>query len=231
MSPMRTLAGRLVPRMLKQSIGGFQRRRRFGRALRKLGDLPPAAEVPAAVWHDLIRGWANEGWSAGHEYLGAVRRFALQANGPVLECGSGLTTLLLGLMAQRTGNPVWTLEHHADWAERISAVLKQRKLERIELCVADLRDYGSFTWYDPPLHRMPADFALVICDGPPGDTPGGRSGLLPVMRDRLRPGCVILADDVQRAEDRGVLDRWAGELGAGLEVVGLDKPFALLRMP
>jgi len=71
-----------------------------------------------------------------------------------------------------------------------------------------MRDYGEFHWYEPPLQSMPEQFRLVICDGPPGDTPGGRRGLLPVMNARLRPGSIVLLDDAQRSGEIEAIRRW-----------------------
>lgn len=34
-------------------------------------------------------------------------------------------------------------------------------------------------------------FSLIICDGPPGGTKGGRSGLVPVMRSKLERSTLI----------------------------------------
>lgn len=91
-----------------------------------------------------------------------------------------------------------------------------------------LASYGDYTWYVPPLEQMPSGFGLVICDGPPGDTLGGRYGMLPVMKTRLARHCVILLDDVQRPAEREVAERWARELGTTYRSVGMEKPFAVL---
>ena len=65
----------------------------------------------------------------------------------------------------------------------------------------------------------------VVCDGPPSGTVGGRYGLVPVMREHLRPGCVILLDDAWREDERAVARRWDSELGATHEVVSCKKPY------
>ena len=192
---------------------------------------PAGADLPGGVVRDLVYGWGNESWSARGEFLGAVLAHAWKADGPVLECGSGLTTLLLGLVAERTGHRVWSLEHNPFWAERVRAELKRYRIGNVEVCPAALGDRGGYSWYAAPRERLPETFALVVCDGPPGDTPGGRYGLVPEMRSRLAPGCVLLLDDADRPDERAVLARWAGELGAAPEVLGAEKPFARLIVP
>jgi hypothetical protein len=72
---------------------------------------------------------------------------------------------------------------------------------------------------------MPDRFGLVVCDGPPSQTLGGRYGLAPVMKDRLGPGCVILLDDASREGEQEVVQRWAKELPCTVSRLGKAKPF------
>jgi hypothetical protein len=174
---------------------------------------------------DLIYGWGNAGWSAKEEYLAQCIAHALEAPGPILECGSGLTTILLGTIATQRGYPHWALEHTPAWATKVQRYLRRYTLDAVVLCVTPLKDYGLFWWYDAPVAALPSDFALVICDGPPYDTQGGRYGLVPRMRERLQPGCVILLDDAERAEERAIARRWAAELGAPFTIRGATKPY------
>lgn len=180
---------------------------------------------------NLIYGWGNEGWSALEEYIQACLRFAMQSNGPILECGSGLTTLLLGVIAQRTGNTVWSLEHNPEWKEKVTTQLRRFRIKSVHLCLSQLKDYGDFSWYVPPLEKMPEKFAMVVCDGPPGDTPGGRYGLLPVMKSRLAPGATILLDDARREDEFATASRWVNELNSSFVILGTEKPFIKIMVP
>jgi hypothetical protein len=222
---------RLVPQPIKETIAQARRRRRFRHAFNRYGQFPVKADPPVDVVGELVASWANEGFSAFSEYIFAIIRHARTTQGPILECGSGLSTLLLGWEASRRGGKVWTLEHHPAWAERMRGELTGQAITSVELCSAPLRDYGSFAWYDPPLERMPTAFSLVVCDGPPGETLGGRYGLLPVLRPRLASGCVILLDDYERADEQATASRWVQETGATLEKCGDVKPYAILRLP
>jgi hypothetical protein len=57
------------------------------------------------------------------------------------------------------------------------------------------------------------------------------------MKDRLRPGSVILLDDLTRSAERDVLQRWVRELDANDFVVttagkeGVGRSFATLVVP
>ena len=219
----------LVPDLIKVPLHEARRRREFRQAFELHRERSPIIEPSPDLIAKLVTTWANEGFSALDEFIFALIRQARQTPGPILECGSGLSTLLLGLEAQRRGGKVWTLEHHPIWANRMRSELRTWGINSVEVCDAPLRRQGDFAWYDAPLKRMPTDFSLVVCDGPPGDTLGGRYGMLPIMRRHLRPGCVILLEDYQRPEEQAAAARWVEETGPSLEILGEDKPYALLR--
>ena len=177
------------------------------------------------VLHDLIYGWGNKPWSALPEYLAACIDQSLSTRGPIMECGSGLSTILVGAVAKRRGCSHWALEHSPEWATKVQRYLDRFEIDSVVLCSTPLKDYGEYCWYDAPLKSMPSDFSLVVCDGPPGSTKGGRYGLVPVMRERLKSCCVILLDDAHREHELAVARRWEGELGASSEIIGSIKPF------
>src|SRR6187399_1286181 len=84
----------------------------FWRAMRRLmREVSPASEnFDSELLSDLVNGWGNS-WSARHEFLDACLQHTRKADGPILECGSGLSTLLVGALAQKLGKSVWSLEH------------------------------------------------------------------------------------------------------------------------
>lgn len=199
---------------------------RFDAAMQRFAADPEAALAPGSgMLAELISAWGNPGWSAQEEYLRVCITQALRSNGPTLECGSGLSTLLLGAVAQHRGFEHWALEHQREWSVRVRRGLARYRLPAVRLSTAALKHYAGFDWYDPPLDQMPSHFAMVVCDGPPSGTVGGRYGLVPVMREHLRPGCVILLDDAWREDERAVARRWEAELGATHEVVSCKKPY------
>lgn len=174
---------------------------------------------------DLIYGWGNEAWTALDDYLAGCIEHALTAKGPILECGSGLSTILVGAIGKSRGLRHWALEHKPAWAARVQRNLDRYRIDSVVLCGKPLKDYGEFSWYDPPLESMPESFGLVICDGPPGITKGGRYGLGAIMKKRLDPGCVILLDDAGREDELAIARRWEAELDAPFETLGSSKPY------
>ena len=191
----------------------YDRTEMLERVIRRLSRAA-APRIPSVIWTDAIFGWGNERWTAEAPYLSEVVRAAEKVKGPILECGSGLTTLLMGAIASRRGIQVHALEHTLEWHARVSEALDRFGMTNVTLHLAPLRDFGTFDWYDARLDELPNDFALVVCDGPPGVTRGGRSGMLPMMREKLAKTVSILIDDTNRVAEGQLARQWIGELGA-----------------
>lgn len=179
----------LLPWRVRNFIREVHRYFVFRQAMRRFLKSPESSIQPEnPLIKDLVYGWGNESWSAQDGYLAGCIEHALTADGPILECGSGLSTILVGAIAKARGIDHWAPE----WAAKLQQYLSKYQIDSVVLCARPLKDYGDFSWYDPPLESMPESFPLVLCDGLPGSTKGGRFGLVPVMRARLKPGCIIL---------------------------------------
>jgi hypothetical protein len=200
-------------RRTRTNLRGLQRLVRLGGPLKALRERPPDAPVTRDQLEELRRAWANPGYQADLDYLEMVCDHAISARSAVLECGSGLTTILLALTAVRRGIPVWSLEHDRRWFRSTKRVLVRFKLQGINLCFAPLTRHEGFAWYDVPLSLIPDRFGLVVCDGPPGSTPGGRGGLMSILGSRLA-GSTILVDDAERPSESAMLEEWTREWAA-----------------
>jgi predicted O-methyltransferase YrrM len=183
------------------------------------------ASPGSPVLRDLIYGWDNELWSGLEAFLCACIQDVLNAEGPVLECGSGLSTLLIGTVAQKRHLRIWSLEGSKEWGEKVTQNMHRFKLDSVELCVAPIISYGEYDWYDAPFERFPEKFSLIICDGPPSTTKGGRNGLVEVLKTRIAPGSVLLLDDAHRSEETAMARHWASDYNASLSIYGDKKPY------
>lgn len=172
-----------------------------------------APSVYSTLWTDAVHGWGNEKWSADEMYLAEVIHTAERTSGSILECGSGLTTLLMSAVAARRGLQVHALENNETWRARVQQAIVEMGGATTTVHLTALRDFGEYDWYDAPLEILPNDFSLVVCDGPPGSTRGGRSGMLPRMRGKLAPRCTILLDDVSRPAERELAEGWSRDSG------------------
>lgn len=151
----------------------------------------------------LHRAWGNEEFSADPEYVNEVARLALHRKS-VLECGTGLTTIVLGVL----GVPTWSLEHHRSWRRRVWLSLVAVGARGVRTSYAPLVAYGSVEWYRIP-DRIPDQFDLVICDGPPETTKGGRRGLWVAVGDRIT-GATVLLDDAHRSDEAALVEELCG---------------------
>jgi hypothetical protein len=219
-----------VPKSVKRPVKNALLRHQLRQAVRKIERLLPGQLPSRKLLAELIAGWSNDGFVANLEYLNTVAERALDTQGPILECGSGVTTILLGLLCGQRKIDVWSLEHFPQWQRRVSDVIEANRISGVRICAAPLIEYGEFVWYDSPLDQMPDEFSLVICDGPPGTTKGGRYGLLPIMDQRLPRGARVLLDDANRPGEMELIRRWEEEFGFETELIASqDHKFALMR--
>lgn len=174
--------------------------------------------VPGERFMHMLRvGWGNADYSAGTSYLRTVAEESRHASGPILECGSGLSTIVLAFYAARRGVPVFVLEHEGQWVATVEQSLRRARAagtrgEQVRTHYATLRDQGDHDWYSVP-PDLPEGISVVVCDGPPQGTRGGRYGLLPAVWDRLSEDCVILLDDAERPDEQRVLRSWNEKFG------------------
>jgi hypothetical protein len=197
-----------VPEILRIRMRKFHQKSVFKKAIQDFRNHYHEIEKYPKIIDDLIYGWGNMGWSSFQDYTYAIISAAKQTNGPVLECGSGLSTLILGVIGKDKGFDVWTLEHHESWAKTVEGHLSNQGIKSVKICSAPLMSYDGYQWYDIASVKPSQDFSLVICDGPPHDTKGGRYGLLPVMKEKLADKSVILLDDYIREEERSIVIKW-----------------------
>lgn len=172
--------------------------------------------------------WGNPS-AAGSDYLREIWLRCSRPGPPVLECGSGLSTVVAATAVAKSGRLLVTLEHDPGWHRRTRRRLRSLGIDGSGIVMAPLVDYGSFDWYSLADVPLPDEFGLVICDGPPSVTRGGRYGLYQAMGFRLA-GATILLDDLNRSAEQSIVERWATEFEVDVAVCTppTSRPYAVV---
>ena len=227
-----SLLSRLLPQPLKRHLRMMHRdhclRSSIGAAKYHLRE---GTSLPDSVLGRMIYGWGNEGWSAKVNLLHALLSERFSSNSSILECGSGLSSILLGIICQQTGGRFITLEHDERWHSLVCEKLSKFGLSTDGIRLTPLRRYDDFDWYDTSSILTNGDtFDLVLCDGPPNSTRGGRYGLLPNVMHRLTDGARIIVDDTVRLDEMNMINRWLDEYRGKLDVSSRHTTFAILTV-
>lgn len=179
----------------------------FSKTLRTILKDPVNALADDTVLDKMIYGWGNQGWSAKSTYLRTCIDYAWKTEDAIFECGSGLTTVILGIIAKERGLVMVSLEHNRNWLMKVGRTLQKCQLNN-QLVEAPLKDFGQFSWYDTDQIQLPTRIGLVICDGPPASIKGGRIGLVPLIKQSFTRDSVILLDDMDRYGEKVIVTTW-----------------------
>lgn len=198
---------------------------RYRKAIQK-GKVPGDALLNALVYH-----WGNAGWSADPSYLRALIGECLAARHlTILECGSGLTSVLLGVVAVHQSHSIISIEHNREWLSCTRKRLAKCHLNPETVIYCPLKAYGTFNWYDVTsvdLLRQPV-IDVVVCDGPPGSTRGGRVGLPYVLKHAFRPVCRVYLDDAHRSSEQSAISQWQRDFHCTVARNGKARHFTTL---
>jgi hypothetical protein len=130
----------------------------------------------------------------------------------LVECGCGISTVLMALHLQESRARIVSLEQDLLWMERTRAALDALGLgERVELVHAPLEPV-SFSSRGYQAHSLEglggtkADFLLI--DAPPESI--GRMGTLPHLSSNLNSGAVVVLDDASRFGEFECIENWCG---------------------
>lgn len=154
---------------------------------------------------------ATRGWAASPDLLLTCWELALRERPSVIvECGSGVSTLVFAYACRRNGRGrVVSLDHDEEFALRTRRLLTEHGLEQwAEVRTAPLEPLEGTgkVWYrTSQVPDGPID--LLLIDGPPaGRQPDAREPALDVLYGHLSPRATVVVDDHDR--ERGVVDGW-----------------------
>lgn len=178
-----------------------------------------------------MRGWAispDIGWI----YVSKIFEMKPQT---IVECGSGVSTLLAAYSIKQLGNGrVIALEHDESFARQTTQHLQAHGLQdygqvvHAPLVPHTLGDV-SFVWYDLTMTQLPEQIDLLLVDGPPGTLQKqSRYPALPLLQSHLHPKSWILMDDANRQDEQEICKRWEKEFGLTSQTLPAEKGAVLL---
>ncbi|MGI9485406.1 MAG: hypothetical protein ACR2RF_05900 [Geminicoccaceae bacterium] len=174
-------------------------RRLKGQSLRHCAGLIRNKVETPAIYREALAAIDNP-WAAGGEVLAASVLMARSANGPILEMGSGISTVL---MAAATDQTIWCVEHDAFFASRLEAMARSAGVSNIALVTCPLKN----DWYDlsEDMGALPDRFALALVDGPPRYL----AKRMPFFETFGHRADVIVCDDANEGTYAVDLRKWA----------------------
>ncbi len=190
-------------------------------------DANPAARLPRLL--ETGPPLETDAWAIDHCALELVLAEISAGRERIVECGSGLSTIVIArLLRERGHGTVHALEHDPTWIELTARRIADEGLSDHARVVAaplarDPLAPPGCRWFERrALAELPgAGVDLLLVDGPPASPERGlgrsRYPALPLLADRLAAGVRLILDDAERAGERWVIERWESELGARFE--------------
>lgn len=137
----------------------------------------------------------------------------------VVECGSGVSTLVMArtaqLLSRRTR--VVALEHDPEYVDRSRQLLAMHDVQAFAevrytpLEAVNIAKHAT-AWYAPDQINDLEDIDLLLVDGPPTTVgPYARYPAVPVFQKRLSERAVVLLDDAARKDEAEVALRWESD--------------------
>lgn len=149
--------------------------------------------------HNICVHWGNIPNAAGAGLITEWIKEARKATGDVMECGSGITTLVAA--AANPDITVWALDHDMDWAGKTKMYAEKYNLGNIEVVYAPLKNL----WYDVP-DTYPKVFSLALVDGPPR----GFSDRFNITKSGVDlSDAVVIWDDMDYGRMRDIVNEFA----------------------
>ena len=158
---------------------------------------------------------ATRSWVASPDLLLYLHELVLRQEVElIVECGSGLSTVIMAYALRTNGRgKAVALEHLQEYGDRTNELLAQHGLsDWAEVRVVPLEpvmiENEEWPWYSvKAIPEGPVD--LLFVDGPPGKLgKQARFPAAPLLIDRLSPGGLIVLDDYHRPDEREMTERW-----------------------
>ena len=196
--------GHVTKSVIWDSLGAALRRQDDS-TLQYLVERLKAGDYAPQLFAEARRAIGNH-FGALEDVLTLCAVMGMKADGPIIETGTGLTSIVL---AASSKHKVYSLEHDPKWYEEVKGMISKSGVENIEVRLCKIKD----GWYEVP-DDLPKAFALGLNDGPPR-TVGSRMGFFKHFGNTKN----IICDD---ADDKGYGDAlmaWSKENGRRIDFV------------
>lgn len=168
-------------------------------------------ENPSTDYDEIFHFGGNE-WAADPEVLALCVGVARKCRGPIIETGSGLSSILMA--AANPEQEVHALEHSELYAERTRQLAKEADVPNLTVHCVPSNDF----WYDLSRAAIKhSKFAFGFCDGPPR-----LLGTRMRFFDEIAPKCVAIAVDDYGTDYKyaGKVNAWAAANHRGVQRLG-----------
>jgi predicted O-methyltransferase YrrM len=163
-----------------------------------------------ADYNEVFR-YGGNNYAADAGVLALVTGLARKCRGPIIETGSGLSSVLMA--AASDANRVYSLEHLNHYAAQTLAWAEEAGVSNVGICCAPLKDF----WYDVEAFDLPRKFALGFCDGPPRMY-GTRMRFFEVLAPRCS---AVVVDDIKTDNNYArAVHEWAAANGRTVTILG-----------
>lgn len=152
--------GHVTKTILRDSLGASLRRAKAETLTHVADRIRHRTENPNTDYHEAFK-YVDNHWAAAPETLAACTMLARAAKGPIIEAGSGLSTVLMA--AANPEQEVFCLEHVDYFGDLLHGLAREAAVSNITLVRCRMRD----DWYDLGRIPLPDRFAFGFCDGPP----------------------------------------------------------------
>ena len=224
-----TMIKRCLPKKFKQSVRNTIDLVNFYRSINELKKISRPEDLSTELIRKLANSWGNTGWSLSEQAIKDTVVTSFSVGGPILECGSGISTIILGVLHRNNSEiDIWSLEHEYNWYSKVNTWLKRLKLNNVNLIKTSLVQSDNYDWYDISDLFLPGDFKLIICDGPPGSTRGGRSGAIPEMKEYLNAEFTIFLDDTCRLTESRLINKWSNLDWISFSKIRTEEDFSVI---
>lgn len=156
----------------------------------------------------------------------------------IVECGSGLSTLICGYLAKnKMANHVFSLEHNKQFYEATKNDIQIHGLEKfVTLIYAPLKQIQiegeQWQWYAlPHIMNSIVQIDLLLVDGPPGFLQKkSRYPAFSVLKEFFHKNTVIVLDDSDRPDEQEIINRWILENPElSVENIGTVKGMSVIK--